>query len=389
MARRSAGGDRLVDRVRARAAVRAESTTNSIILEANNVRNMVPGALAWLQQQSGRSALTVLSDFQSGTTDSASIARIPAAVGLALERTAAPESLTPVTATVTLADHVVFTRSVPRDSMVTEVRWSTSRRKRSPATFPLLGSTDEHLRLEAAHAAADAVFPIATNGELEPSGNAEATPRDSLTGAAASAIAIMTTGYHAAPRFASDTTVPRTAWMMDAIAKLHGDAALQAAARAVHADPSVPVLPGLVVLRDHEQRALVIATEQHADTATPLHLVVRGDASMLLLATLIAQARDAQGREARASLSTDARYAALAEMEWTSLSDATLARWQRLSRVDNRAARSATAAGKSTANAPTADATSLVLSRALWAMVLLLFVVEAVLRRSMRTPSLL
>jgi hypothetical protein len=73
-------------------------------------------------------------------------------------------------------------------------------------------------------------------------------------------------------------------------------------------------------------------------------------------------------------------------MEWTSLPDSTLARWQRMSRVDSRGAPEAKTSSRNDAISAAAATTSNSIGRWLWALVLLLLTAESVLRRNLRTP---
>jgi hypothetical protein len=291
---------------------------------------------------------------------------------------------------------------------VTEVSWSVAPDDQSSRHVVLvLGRTDEQQRLTAALAAADAILPVAgqsgtatdraantastdinRRSRSDSLGNASLPARDSALGHGGAPrnnvqrVTIMTTAYHAQPSLASDTLSPTAAWAIDAVASLRGNRALYAAAHDARSvlSPAVntPPLRGLTVLRGAEEQPLVAATEQRVGQQVQLHLMVSDEVPAVLLATLIAAARNLN-----VAPTPDAPSTSRDELEWDSIADSTLSLWQRATReaasADPSAAK-ATAAMEQTSRAERAgDAASK--GRWLWAVVLLLMLMETLVRK--------
>ena len=374
MRRATVAGGLMIDLARARAKALSDSSATALIIETNSPRTMMVGATAWLQQQRTRGALTVLSDFQTGTIDSATVAHVPSTIALSLQRIVGGASNTSVTTSAWIGDREVVARSVQRDSMVTEVSWSTlPTARRLDAPLVILGRENEQRRLLAARSAADAVVPLAGRTGWDAAGGATVTTATATSPVAA----IMTSEYRAASAEAIDTTTPHTGRLVEAVAALRESDALRSAARSATPNVERPALPGLIVLRDAAEQPLVTATEQRVGDVPQLHLIVRSDASVLMLATLIATARDVAAGLSSSTLSNPLSNS-LDELESTCTPDATLARWQTFPRSDAKATNSVPASNER-ATSPR-DA----LGRWLWAVVLLLLVVEALLRRQLQ-----
>lgn len=70
--------------VRDTAAATLRQATSGIMIQTDNPRSAIAGAVAWLEQHNGRAELAIISDFQAGAIDSADLAQIPPAVGISL-----------------------------------------------------------------------------------------------------------------------------------------------------------------------------------------------------------------------------------------------------------------------------------------------------------------
>jgi hypothetical protein len=83
MERRTPEGERAADRARREAQALAAGATTRVI-EAASPAEALPGALAWLAGQSGRTEIVVVSDFQPGAIERADLDRVPADTGVRL-----------------------------------------------------------------------------------------------------------------------------------------------------------------------------------------------------------------------------------------------------------------------------------------------------------------
>lgn len=84
----------------------------------------IPGAVSWLAGQSGRREVVVISDFQRGTLDSASVVSIPASVGVRLIPVAAIPANT--VEQVTQQEGRLLRATVAPDSTATTIRWDSA-----------------------------------------------------------------------------------------------------------------------------------------------------------------------------------------------------------------------------------------------------------------------
>jgi len=81
MSRPTPSGGRAVDSARSVAKRLANDATTSMIIETASPRSALDGAIGWLATHRSRRELAVVSDFQIGTLDSASVSAVPAAMG--------------------------------------------------------------------------------------------------------------------------------------------------------------------------------------------------------------------------------------------------------------------------------------------------------------------
>jgi hypothetical protein len=84
MDRLAPGGERAIDRARRDAAALTTEATASRVIDAASPANALPGTIAWIQAQSGRAEIVVVSDFQPDAIERADLDRVPAGIGIRL-----------------------------------------------------------------------------------------------------------------------------------------------------------------------------------------------------------------------------------------------------------------------------------------------------------------
>jgi hypothetical protein len=300
MLRRAAeGGTALTvaERVATRLSDSAQSRT---MLVAEDPAAAIPGALAWLARQSGRSELMIISDFQAGTLDAAALAAVPARIGVRFVRVAVVPTDT-LEIRSAIGDQDLLARAtLALPDRTTSVAWLTGEAATSPPhTLIALAGADEAPAADAASQAARSVpvpLPIDTTR----------------------AVAIVYP--HAAERQAMRraAVVPHASWMADLLARLRHDPLLaQAAADATIVDTASPG-SAFVLARTRSGQPAVLATEATLKGAERLVLLPLTDADALTSAALIA----ALSRSLSLAPSPAERNPLL-------IADSTLARWQR------------------------------------------------------------
>ena len=381
-----------VDSGRALVARLAADANVSVVLTSSNVVDAVPGALAWLAQNSERRELMIVSDFQVGVVDKQTIAHVPAEVGVRLLRVgtgANAVARSEVTqARVHFGSSAVSSRSSfgTSSSAATSVDASTfewSIREDvshvQSTVVRVLSGLSERARVNAALTAA-----IATTGEADVTGPIADSTRS---------VVIVTSGFEQRASMLATARVPHISWMLEAIARMSRDATLIDAAAdevpSVKSDSS----GGLVIARSSDGRALIRAFESTIDGHPTLMLVDDADAGSLTTAALISAARNAM-----------APHTSLSELDPAQLPDSVLRGWQRMPSAQLRPTTSAAVGGAGAksigvvTNALKSDTTVGIDStrdshaehsdgRWLWVCALALIVIETWLRRSNRSTE--
>jgi hypothetical protein len=91
MLRPAVSGERAIEEARREAKRLADESPGSVVLQTDLSRRAVAGAAAWLGRRSGRAELAIVSDFQIGSIDSATLSGVPPDLGVRLVRvTVAP-----------------------------------------------------------------------------------------------------------------------------------------------------------------------------------------------------------------------------------------------------------------------------------------------------------
>ena len=106
MQRQTPSGGRAIDSARSEAQRIASDAQTSVVVETAAPGSAISGAIAWLESQPSRRELVIVSDFQTGTVDSTTIAGIPSAIGI---------RAIPISAQ---SDRSLQTRSLVRDASI-------------------------------------------------------------------------------------------------------------------------------------------------------------------------------------------------------------------------------------------------------------------------------
>jgi len=319
-----------VDSARA-AARRAEANVRAgVLVETPNPAQAIDGGVQWLARQPGKRTLVIVSDFQSGTIDSADVARVPRGVGIELVRLGMPRSDSLVALRGTSVTGDIDVHAVVVDG-ATDVDW---RRASNPsphaARLEMLGGVADA-------AVIDAVRRAALQRPVEASG-------DSAHGIA---IVFPSYGQRAALARANE---PLTDWMIGVVLRLARDSTLAVAAANDSAIAQAP--GGIVIARDARGAPSVVA----ARDGTRLLLFENANTASVTSVALLS-----------AAMRADAANSPAGEVDPGTTPDATLATWQRVA---------APAPVSRTANAQ--DASD---GRWLWMIVGLLLAVETWMRR--------
>lgn len=323
---------------RAADSVLRDATANTSIA-TTDVSAALPGAIAWLGTQPMRGEITIVSRFPIGVLDSADIASIPARIGLRFVRTAASPG--PLEFHARSGSGEAITRvAISPDR--TDAEWRVaSATPRSVPTIEVLAGPNEKRTTDAARLAAASV-PVAL-------------PTDSPS------ITVVEPGYDGRAGLLANTVSPRRSWMMDVVARVAADPSLADAARRAMVAGSPDTARTLVIARTDSGRPLVLAGQRTVDGTDRLIFYSLADAGSLASAALFA-----------AIDHSTSRAPSPRAIEPSTISDATLAAWQR-SPSNVRSG--------SGANDDESD------GRWLWGLVIVLLGVEAWLRRERRAVA--
>ncbi len=305
-----------------REAVRLQRESGAAMrIESGAPFEVLDGAVAWLQTQSGRGELVVLSDFRHDALDSLDIAAVPSDITVRLVRAPAVTSG---------ADSSPAT---PRDRGV--VRWTH-------ATTPSI--------------AAGVRNTVHRFGGTRLADSSAAKP----TGRAWQVIVVASPDADSLSSWVKSARPLSQAWMGDVIYALRGDSTLVTAAAASAVADTTISAPFVVVARSLNQAPLVAVAALDGVSGAPRLLVwSRAPADNLVTAALLLSASNALDHTRRAG-----------NAAFTS-SDLQLRRWERAPAGAVRAVNTSTTRDPFSG---TSDA------RFLWLAVLLLLGVETLLR---------
>jgi hypothetical protein len=337
MSRLAATGERAVDAARASAKRLAGEAQTSTIVESADPSRAIAGAAAWLARQPGRRELAIVSDFQVGSLDSTAVASIPSTLGVRLDRIAIRPVNAPIADSALFGGAVVVAKIAASNDR-TDVEWAASASSRGDS-ITILSAAGERARARAARAAARTMgvrFPLDT-----------ARLRN---------IALVTPGLEDRSSLLRRASTPARAWMVDLVARLRADAALQQSASGDTAI-AVETERGIVAVRNAAARPIVVALQD----GERLLLVSASDAGSLATAMLIASTM-------RGLSVADP----LAELEPSTIADAVLGAWQREP--------AATVATRTSAGGDAGISDG----RWLWLAALALMILELALRRARR-----
>jgi hypothetical protein len=339
MARRSVAGQPAIVVAQQVAAAIADSAERHVLLIATRPADAIPGAVAWLQRQSGRAELVVVSDFQRGSVERADLRAVPTRVGVRLVRIPIADTTGSIVVRSRLgSSDLLATATLLPDATGIEWRSGAPAAASSLRVQALTGPED----INGASAAAQAAQSVATK-----------LPLDTLH-----RVALVYS--HAAER----ASVLRNArgvhsnWMAELLTTLRADSLLASAAATASRVDSVSSPAAFVVVRALDGRPVVLATEATLRGVDQLVLLPLSDAGSLATTALIVATNRAL------SLATPS-----GELDPATVADSALAQWQRPVGA---------AAGSDS------DASD---GRWFWLAVLLLLGLEWLLRRRMTPPA--
>ncbi len=341
MSRSTLPARRALDAARAQARQESAGATASTTIESAQPARALPGALAWLATRPGRRELVVISDFQTGAIDARDLATVPAETGIRLLRidTTLPETTEVVVRQGALD---VMTRVTPGANGVA-VEWTPVRAAAPTGDDApvLLAGAAERGRAEAARAAAANLGAI--TGAVRP-------------------VAIVYPQFENRASLLEKMRQLTQPWMADAVADLRRNPLLAAATS-----------EGVPAAAQGDAKVLAKMTTVSANRAgQPLVLAAAGDIEgrERLVLLCLADAGSLTSAALQSAVIGIAPTTPLSELESTRISEATLTSWQR--------APGASAPPDARDQEGPSD------GRWLWAVALVLLVVETWLRRHRR-----
>jgi hypothetical protein len=300
MARSSTAGGTALEVARREAQRLAAETPAISVRESTSIAREIEGQRAWLNTQSGRRELVVISDFQTGAISAADLVALPTSVGIRLVPVAVAPDSRPLELTSTFGDIEATARMTIAPSDTT-VEWTT-RQRATAATGSgptLLTGDAERPRAEAALEAARAAGAPSLGADHP--------------------VAIVFPGLTERALLIKEAAPLTDPWMFEAVARLRSDATLQYAARTTMAGSVRGAFPPLTtVVNDRNGEPLIAAASGRADGRNRLLLMSSADAGSLASAALIAGVQRA--------LSTPATPE---ELDPTTVPSETLRGWER------------------------------------------------------------
>ncbi len=274
MQRTAADGRRAMDAARLRAQLIADSSRTSTLLETTAPSSVIAGAVAWLETQSSRRELVVLSDFQQGSFSVADVGTVPTAIGLQLMQLGDGVPDTARLSQTRVSDRVVTARTTV-SPLGTTVEWRTSTaRDTVPST--MVG-------------ALDLLVGVADRAAADRARRAGGAPPSTVASLRGHAIAVI---Y---PTFEQRRTLEQRArpiaelWMLQAIERIRLDSTLLTIVSRVngivgrHPDPGTRV----ILLRDATGRPILSAATDSIAGASRLLLFADVDIESLASAALV------------------------------------------------------------------------------------------------------
>lgn len=340
MMRPSAATKTIADSAHVLAEQLGREASASVVLQTADVSSVLPGAVAWLAMQPGRSEVVVISDFQRGAIDSAAVASLPTHIGF---RPVQIQGNSAVVATPMLTARTSVTATV--DAGRTNAEW-TDHNTSDPGVTVLeiyVAVLDDRYAIAARDAASLATSPGLADS-LRPVG-------------------IVFRGAAETAAFIKDAKTPAVPWMGRALLAVRDNPLLVSSAASESVSDTVIAAPFAVVASSSSGAPVVYAAQTMIKGVNRLLFFNRGNTSAITSAALIAAVSNAV-----------AQPSALAESETTMLTDVSLKQLARAPQELSVQGRGSER--KASAQAGLSD------GRWLWLVALLLLGVETWMRRT-------
>ncbi len=358
-----------------------------MLLETAQPEATLAGAIEWLQLQTQRQELVIVSDFQHGMLDQSRWSAVPEMVGVRLVRIGAGEANTATTTALGVVrspsgDNDLSVRAAfgrDEEQLRTSATWMRTTSKANESA-PAGDTRVRMLSNGADSVVADALLRTAARLSVRLIDSAALNSVVSDPSNVTREIVVVAPSHEARASLRDSVAEVTPVWMMDVVARISRSTLLaEAASRAVVSDTvvlgsdEVQLVP---VARDDIGRVIISAAAHSHGNAERLLLfthVAIGDASTAALLVATQQAVDATLNANSAAL-TDSN---VAEFEVLAISDSVLATWQR----EPSSSGDAVLSGRAAPLEGPSDA------RWVWLAVLLLLGLETVLRRNTSTAS--
>lgn len=345
--RPSAGTKTIADSARVLAEQLGRDASASVVLQTANVSAALPGAIAWLGTQPGRGEIVVISDFQRGVIDSASVASVPSQNGFRPIQIASESA---VVATPMQTARTTVTATIGAGH--TNAEWTDH--NISDPGITMLELYAAVLDEQFAIAARDAARLITSPGLA-----------DSLR-----PVGIVFRGAAETPAFVKDAKSPSVAWMGTVLLAVRENSLLATSASSEAVSDTVIAAPFAVVATNSGGAPVVYAAQATIKGEARLLFFHRGNVSGVTSAALIAAVSNAI-----------ARPSALAESEATMLNDVALKQFERA--PQDLSVQGGGSERKASVQAGLSD------GRWLWLIALLLLGVESWMRRNSARDAVL
>ncbi|MEO7362186.1 MAG: BatA domain-containing protein, partial [Gemmatimonadaceae bacterium] len=265
MARTVGGAKTIADSALVLADQLSGEASASVILQTATVSSVMDGARAWLAMQPGRAELVVISDFQTGTIDSATVVPVPANVGVRLVRVEGREAVSEASWQTTTA-----TVTATRQSGRTDAEWTDRNGDGQGVTLlELFTLAADAPGVRAAHDAADRITSPGIPDSLRPVGI--------VFRRAAEEAALVT-----------DARAPDVAWMAHVLLAVRDNELLASSAAAEDVSDTTIAAPFAVITSDSHGAPVVYAAQSTVSGTKRLLFFLRGSPSGLTAASLIA-----------------------------------------------------------------------------------------------------
>lgn len=344
MMRNSVGTKTIADSARVLATQLAGVASTSVVLQTASVASALPGASAWLATQAGRAEIVVISDFQGGTIDSATVASIPAHVGFR-------------------GVQIVGTNAAIIDSVDNTARTRVSAKtadSRTDAEWTLRNDNDTGLALIQLFSAPDDQSDVAAAREAVRLIASPGLP-DSLR-----PVGIVLRGAAQQSAFVKDAKTPTTAWMANALMAVRDNPLLVSSASSETVRDTVISAPFSVLATNSTGAPVIYAAQATVSGSQRLLFFNRGPVSGMTTAALIAAVSNAV-----------ANPSWIAESQTTMLPAVALKQFER--EPQDVAAQGSDSERKASSNSGLSD------GRWIWLIALLMLGVESWMRRTAAT----